>query len=148
MAFGREVDYGLRPVLFQNLRNRLDIADVRTEKGIAWITGKFRKVLQISCVGQAVDINNEICCGAHPVMDEVCPYKSSPPSNQHHEPAPTESDLNRPANRPLPSCSQRAIFQSRGWSAPASTLLIVAPFDLSAHFNGYAAFHSKASKPR
>src|SRR5215467_6094184 len=90
MAFGREVDYGLRPVLFQNLRNRLDIANIRTEKGVARITGKFRKILQISCVGQVVDIDNEICCGAHPVMDEVCPYKSSPPGNQHHEPAPTE----------------------------------------------------------
>src|SRR5262249_12502337 len=101
MAFGREVDYGLRPVLFQNLRNCLDIADVRTKKDVARITGKFRKILQISCVGQAVDINNEVCRGAHPVMDEVCPYKSSPPGNQHHEPAPTESDLNRPANPPV-----------------------------------------------
>src|SRR5262249_45816279 len=108
MAFGREVDYGLRPVLFQNLRNRLDIANVRTEKGVARITGKFLKILQISCVGQVVDIDNEICCGAHPVMDEVCPYKSSPPGNQHHEPVPTEL-ISTAARQPTPPspCSRR-----------------------------------------
>src|SRR5258708_46738 len=71
MTFGREVDYGCRPGFSQNVRNRFDTADVRTAKGVSMIIGKLRKILYISGVSQAIDIDHRVRCGAYPVMNKI-----------------------------------------------------------------------------
>src|SRR5258708_3601010 len=71
VTLGREVDYGYRPVFSQNVRNRLDTADVRAEKGVSIIIGKFCKILYISGVSQAIDIDRRVRCGAYPVMNKI-----------------------------------------------------------------------------
>jgi len=71
VALGCEVDYGCRPVFSQNVINRLDIADVRVEKGVSPIADKLRKILYIPGVSQVIDIDHRVRRGVHPVMNKV-----------------------------------------------------------------------------
>jgi hypothetical protein len=71
MTLGRKVDYGCRSVFSQNVRNRLDTADVRTAKSVSMIIGELCKILYIPGVSQAIDIDHRVRCGAYPVMNKV-----------------------------------------------------------------------------
>jgi hypothetical protein len=71
MTLSRKVDYGSWPVFPQNMRNRLDTADVRTTKDVSMIIGKLYKILYISCISQAIDIDHRVRCGAYPVMNKI-----------------------------------------------------------------------------
>jgi hypothetical protein len=71
MTLGREVDYGCRPVFCQNVTNRLDIADVRAQKGVSWIANKFREIPDIPGVSQIIYINDSVRRRVYPKMNKV-----------------------------------------------------------------------------
>ena len=74
MAFGGEMHNGARLMLRDQRANELGISNVTFDEVMPWLTLEAREILQISGVGQRIQINDSLAghrCILEPLEDEV-----------------------------------------------------------------------------
>ena len=77
MAFGSKVQHGTGAVLGRQRVHKGTVAQVALHKGMLRVALQADQVLQITCVGQFVQIDDGIYGMSAPVEHEVCADEAS-----------------------------------------------------------------------
>ena len=76
VRFDSKVDHGARLVLREELFYQSTISNIAADENVARVAGQRLMVLQVSRVGQLVEVDDAVFLGGNPIEDEVGADKS------------------------------------------------------------------------
>src|SRR5262249_22470792 len=83
MTFCREVNNDLRSTFPQHARHLFAVGDIPLHKAIARIVRDGRQIPEISCVGELVEVNEQLNVILHFLQDKVGTYKPGPAGDKN-----------------------------------------------------------------
>ena len=71
MAFRGKVQDGARLVFVEQSRQQIEISDVALDENMAWVALQAGQILQVTGIGQLVEIKNRLIALGEPVQHEI-----------------------------------------------------------------------------
>jgi len=81
VAFGREVDHGAGLVLGQEAFDQSAVADVALHKHVPWVALNRGQGLQITRIGELVQVDHDLVATGQPVEHKVTTNKTGAAGN-------------------------------------------------------------------
>lgn len=86
MTLRGEIEYGTRPVFCQNVQYGVNVRDIGLDEIMALALERLSKILEISGIGQLIDINDRLGRVPEPIIDDIRPDETRAAGNQQHAP--------------------------------------------------------------